>query len=46
MIFFSIQNVLDWLTHYEREFNESPHLEVGRLIKFLQKYSKAYNYGK
>jgi len=39
-----VQDCLDWLHHYEEEFNESPHLAVGRLIKMLQQYSKAYSY--
>ena len=39
-----IENTIAWLIHYEREFNESPHMKIGRLIKFLQKWMKGYEY--
>ena len=39
-----VENTLAWLTHYEREFNESPIMSVGRLVKLLQRYLTGYRY--
>ena len=40
----TIENTLAWLGHYNREFNESPHINIGRLINLLQKYLSGYEY--
>lgn len=39
-----IENILAWLKHYNREFNESPHMNIGRLINSLQKHLTGYEY--
>ena len=40
----NIELIFSWLSHYEREFAESPHLEIGRLRKLLQKYLTGYDW--
>jgi len=32
------------LRHYELEFNESPYLMIGRIMKLLQKHLTGYSY--
>ena len=39
-----IENTLAWLKHYEREFNESPYMSIGKLINLLQKHLTGYEY--
>lgn len=39
-----MKEIFAWLTHYEREFAESPHLAIGRLRVFLQKGLTGYGW--
>lgn len=34
----TIELTLAWLTHYYGEFNESPHLMVGRCLNLFKRY--------
>jgi len=39
-----IELILAHLTHYEKEFNESPHLQINKAIKHCRKYLTGFDW--